>query len=132
MQPAALLLAALSLVASASAGVATTSAPPSSTITAAPVPACTLTKLMPSCGISCVSQAAIKIGCTASMDFGCQCKSAAAMQAAVMPCVISACGPVNAPVVGSVANAICTECVHPASATATATSTAKPTTKSLA
>ncbi|KAK3320397.1 hypothetical protein B0T19DRAFT_403053 [Cercophora scortea] len=123
MHPATLLLAGLSLVASASA-VAITSAP-SSTITAPPAPACTLTKLMPSCGIPCVSQAAIKIGCTASMDFGCQCKSAAAMQAAVMPCVISACGPVNAPVVGSVANAICTECVHPA--TATSTATAKPT-----
>ncbi|KAK3938848.1 hypothetical protein QBC46DRAFT_237385, partial [Diplogelasinospora grovesii] len=75
------------------------------------IPACSVTSLMPTCGIPCITAAAIKIGCTASMDFACQCKSASAMQSAVMPCVMSACGRANAPVVGSVANAICTACL---------------------
>ncbi|KAK3952985.1 hypothetical protein QBC32DRAFT_313377 [Pseudoneurospora amorphoporcata] len=43
--------------------------------------------------------------------FECQCKNAAAMQAAVMPCVAQACGAALAPVVGQVANAICEKCV---------------------
>ncbi|KAK3311903.1 hypothetical protein B0H66DRAFT_608983 [Apodospora peruviana] len=115
-------LSAFTSVVSAKA-LPVTEAPPSQ-ITAAPAPACTLTELMPACGIPCVSSAAIGAGCTSPMDFACQCSHAAQMQAAVMPCVMSACGMATAPIVGSVANAICTECVAPPAATATATATA--------
>jgi len=55
------------------------------------------------------------------MDFACHCAHGPAMQAYVKPCVASACG-AQAPVVGSVANAICTACV--ATPTAVATSVA--------
>ncbi|KAK1751170.1 hypothetical protein QBC47DRAFT_406426 [Echria macrotheca] len=71
---------------------------------------CSLTSLMPSCGISCIAAAASAVGCTSPMDFSCQCSHAMAMQSAVMPCVASACGAAAA-TVGSVANAICTACV---------------------
>ncbi|KAM7205850.1 hypothetical protein V8F33_000680 [Rhypophila sp. PSN 637] len=85
-----------------------------SQITAAPTPPvpCSLASLMPECGIPCVASAAVSaVGCTNAMDFACQCSNASKMQAAVMPCVMSACGVATAPVVGSVANAICTACV---------------------
>ncbi|KAK0634238.1 hypothetical protein B0T17DRAFT_611284 [Bombardia bombarda] len=116
MQYSTVLLAILSSAVSSSA-LAITEAP-APAITAAPAAECTLTGLMPDCGVPCIASAAANIGCTDVEDFACQCKSAAAMQAAVMPCVVEACGTATAPVVGSVANAICTECVAPATATA--------------
>ncbi|KAJ4385918.1 hypothetical protein N0V85_007983 [Neurospora sp. IMI 360204] len=88
--------------------IAFTSARPQ---TGPPVASCPVTAQMPECGVPCISAAAIEIGCTKYMDFECQCKNAAAMQAAVMPCVAQACGAALAPVVGQVANAICEQCV---------------------
>ncbi|KAK3396887.1 hypothetical protein B0T20DRAFT_480493 [Sordaria brevicollis] len=76
-----------------------------------PSEACPITAQMPECGVPCIQEAAISIGCTKFMDFECQCQNAAAMQAAVMPCVATACGATLAPVVGQVANAICEQCV---------------------
>ncbi|KAK0642913.1 hypothetical protein B0T16DRAFT_305794, partial [Cercophora newfieldiana] len=73
-------------------------------------PPCALTSQMPACGIPCISEAAHSVGCTVPMDFACHCSHGPAMQAAVMPCVATACG-ASAPIVGSIANAICTECV---------------------
>ncbi|KAK3386761.1 hypothetical protein B0H63DRAFT_447670 [Podospora didyma] len=107
MLSAALFLTAFSLLAAAAPQV-TTDIP--SQITAPPALPCSVASAMPSCGVPCIMSAAISIGCTTPMDFACQCSHAAAMQAAVMPCVASACG-AQAPVVGSVANAICTACV---------------------
>ncbi|KAK3371117.1 hypothetical protein B0T24DRAFT_594962 [Lasiosphaeria ovina] len=107
MLPTTLLMAAFAALASARPQV-TTDIP--SQITAPPALPCSVASAMPSCGIPCITSAAIGIGCTAALDFGCQCQHAAAMQAAVMPCVASACGTL-APVVGSVANAICTACL---------------------
>ncbi|KAK0705475.1 hypothetical protein B0H67DRAFT_649802 [Lasiosphaeris hirsuta] len=109
------LLAALSLLAPAWSQI--TEAP--ALVTPSPSIACPQTELMPSCGVACVSAAAHSVGCTAVMDFACQCEHGPAMQQYVMPCVAAACG-TAAPVVGSVANAICTACVATPTAVATA------------
>ncbi|KAH7627204.1 hypothetical protein B0T09DRAFT_40811 [Sordaria sp. MPI-SDFR-AT-0083] len=101
MQCAAILITLLS-------SVAFTSALPQ---TGPPASSCPVTAQMPECGVPCIQAAAIEIGCTKYMDFECQCKNAAAMQAAVMPCVAQACGATLAPVVGQIANAICEQCV---------------------
>ncbi|KAL0471162.1 hypothetical protein QR685DRAFT_572159 [Neurospora intermedia] len=69
--------------------VAFTSARPQ---TSPPVTSCPISAQMPECGVPCISAAAIEIGCTKYMGFGCQCQNTAAMQAAVMPCLAQACG----------------------------------------
>lgn len=138
MYPSAVLLA-LFAVAAPSLAQEITSAP--SLPVPTPTQECSLTEIMPSCGVRhqsipspreltetkltlspkvpCISAAANSIGCTVPKDFACHCSHGPAMQEAVIPCVMSACGS-DAPVVASVAQAICTACVATPTVVATA------------
>lgn len=49
-----------------------------------------LVSQIPSCALSCIIKAAESSGCGVT-DYGCQCGKAAAIQAAVQPCIVPAC-----------------------------------------
>ncbi|KAK4149672.1 hypothetical protein C8A00DRAFT_18673 [Chaetomidium leptoderma] len=83
---------------------------PPSAITPAPEAACTLTSLIPSCGITCLISAAAGAGCPNPFDLACQCKVASKIHSIAAPCVQSKCGPQLGSTLDSVAAAICTEC----------------------
>ncbi|KAM7207876.1 hypothetical protein V8F20_001670 [Naviculisporaceae sp. PSN 640] len=71
---------------------------------------CPATSSLPQCGIGCLIEAAIDVGCGVE-DIACQCSSTSQLEAAAATCIVQSCtneGEIEG--VTSAAQAICQEC----------------------
>ncbi|KAF2029963.1 hypothetical protein EK21DRAFT_66619 [Setomelanomma holmii] len=75
---------------------------------------------VPTCGVPCISSAAVAVGCDPN-SYSCRCSSADAIQSSAINCVLGACGLATALQVQASASAVCA-CV----ATATPAPAARP------